>query len=64
MEDFRRQFVKDHFPELSRKDQVEVLKTLPPEDRLAGLTDEQILECLARRSAKPTAPARKPRRKK
>ncbi len=75
MEDFRRQFVKDHFPELTPEERKDVIKSLPPEEqqdvikslspetRLAGLTEEQIREYLNRLPAeRPSAP-RKPRRK-
>jgi hypothetical protein len=76
MEDFQRQFVKEHFSELSLTDQAEVLRklppekredviqSLPPEERLAGLTPEQIQAHLTRLSAKPSGPPRKSRRKK
>jgi hypothetical protein len=57
MEDFRRLFVKEHFPELSPKEKEEILRTLPPEDRLAGLTAKQIQEYLDRLSAEKGAPA-------
>jgi hypothetical protein len=76
MDDFRRQFTKEHFPELSATEQAELLRklppekredviqSLPPEERLAGLTPEQIQEYLAGLSARPSGPARKSRRKK
>jgi hypothetical protein len=64
MADFRRQFVKEHFPQLSDEEQEEVLRRLPPEKRLAGLTEEQIREYLDRLSSRQPAPKRKPRRKK
>lgn len=59
MEDFRRQFVKEHFPQLSPtekeevlqalppKERQEVLRTLPPEERLAGLPPEERLAGLS-----------------
>jgi hypothetical protein len=76
MEDFQRQYVKEHFAQLTPDEQrealqtlppekqQEVLQTLPPEQRLAGLSAEQIRQYLARLSPQPRAPARKPRRKK
>jgi hypothetical protein len=73
MEDFRRDFVKEHFPELTPEEQEEVLRSLPPETRLAGLppelrlaglSAEQIRQYLDRLTAGRPAPARKPRRKK
>ncbi len=75
MEEFQRQFVKDHFPKLTpeaRKDVIkslpqeereDMIKSLPPEERLAGLTEEQIREYLNRLSAERPAAPRKPRRK-
>jgi hypothetical protein len=67
MEDFRRQFVKEHFHELTPEEQEEVLKTLSPEQRLAGLSAEQIEQVrqyLDRLSAERPVTPRKPRRKK
>jgi hypothetical protein len=73
MEDFRRDFMKKHLPQLSPEEQREVLESLPPETRLAGLppetrlaglSPEQIrryLDLLA--GARPSAPS-KARRKK
>src|SRR5438094_362084 len=73
MEDFNRQYIKEHFPQLTPKEREEVLRALPPErrlaglppeQRLAGLSAEQIRQYLDQLSAgRPTAP-RKPRRKK
>src|SRR5437588_2687581 len=37
MEDFKRQYVKEHFAQLTPEEQQEVLRALPPEERLAGL---------------------------
>jgi hypothetical protein len=62
MEDFLREFAKKQFRRLSPTEKAEVLQELTPEQRLAGLTPEQILTYLNRLSAKP--PARKPLRKK
>jgi hypothetical protein len=64
MEDFNRQFVVDHFPELTPEQRKKALKAIPPEERLAGLTEEQIQEYLDRRSAGQSARTRKARRKK
>jgi hypothetical protein len=59
MEDFRRQFVKEHFAQLtpeeqrealellSPKQRREVLEALPPEERLAGLSLEERLAGLS-----------------
>src|SRR5262249_27536364 len=64
MEDFNRQYIKEHFPQLTPEEQEEVLRSLPPERRLAGLSAEQIRQYLARLSPERPAPPRKPRRKK
>jgi hypothetical protein len=63
MEDFQRQFVKEHFPKLTPEEQEEVLQALPPEKRLAGLSAEQIRQYLDRLSSERPAAPRKPRRK-
>jgi hypothetical protein len=71
MEDFNRDFVKKHFPKLTPKERADVIKSLPPEERLAGLppeerlaglTEEQIRQYLNRLSAERPAATRKPRR--
>jgi hypothetical protein len=63
MEEFQRQFVKEHFPKLTREEREDVIKSLPPEERLAGLTEEQIRQYLNRVPAECPAAPRKPRRK-
>jgi len=63
MEDFKRDYIKEHFAQLTLQEQEEVLKSLPPERRLAGLSAEQIRKYLDRLSARRPAAARKPRRK-
>jgi hypothetical protein len=42
-EDFNRQYLKEHSPQLTPEEQEEVLQSLPPERRLAGLPPEQRL---------------------
>ena len=73
MEDFNRQYIKEHFPQLTPEEQEEVLRALPPErrlaglppeQRLAGLSAEQIRQYLDRLTAGRRAAPRKPRRKK
>ena len=64
MEDFRRQYVKEHFAQLTPKEREEVLRALPPEKRLAGLSAEQIRQYLDRLTSGRPAATRKPRRKK
>ena len=64
MEDFNRQYIKEHFARLTPEEQEEVLRALPPEQRLAGLSAEQIRQYLDRLTAERPVAARKPRRKK
>jgi hypothetical protein len=76
MEDFNRQYAKEHFPQLTPQEQREalellspeqrreVLQSLPPEDRLADLSTDQIRQYLAQRAAGQPTGSRKPRRKK
>ena len=40
MEDSKRDYMIERFPELPAKDQEKVLQKLPPERRLAGMTEE------------------------
>jgi hypothetical protein len=76
MEDFKRQYIMEHFAELTPAEQLkalerlspehrrEVLQALPAEERLAGLSGEQARQLLEQLAAgRPTQP-RKPRRKK
>jgi hypothetical protein len=63
MEDFQRQFVKEHFAKLTPEEREDVIKSLPPEEqeevlralpretRLAGLSAKQIRQYLDRLSA-------------
>jgi hypothetical protein len=80
MEDFNRQYVKEHFRKLTAAEQQEVLRSLPPEvlqslppevlqslppeKRLAGLSAEQIRGYLDQLTAGRPSGPRKPRRKK
>jgi hypothetical protein len=76
MEDFRRDFVKEHFPELTAEEkrrllsslppeeQQEVLRSLPPKKLLGALSTEQIREYLDQQIASPRTKPRRPRRKK
>ena len=47
IEDFERDYFKKHFARLTTEEKLEVLKDLPPEQRLAGLAPEQLLAGLA-----------------
>ena len=73
MADFRRDYAKRHFLDLTRQEREEVLRALPAEERLAGLPAEELLAALPveeiRRyldgvTAGRKVPSRKPRRKK
>jgi hypothetical protein len=76
MEDFKHDYIKEHFPRLTPAEQREalerlspehrrkLLQSLPPEERLAGLSDEQVRQLLDQRGAGRAAEPRKPRRKK
>jgi hypothetical protein len=75
MEDFQRQYAKEHFAQLTPEEQREALRALspekqqefleglPPERRLAGLSPEQIRAYLDRLTSGKPAKSRKPRRK-
>jgi hypothetical protein len=64
MEDFKRDYIKEHFRELSAEELAAVLQSLPLEKRLAGLSEEQIRRYLDQRSAARPSRPRKPRRKR
>lgn len=64
MEDFKRQFVMEHFPELSDEEQEKVLRRLPAEKRLAGLTEDEIRQYLSRLASGHSTAKPKPRKKK
>ncbi len=64
MEDFKRDYVKEHFAQLTPQEQQELLQALPPERRLAGLSAEQIRQYLDQLAAGRPAQPQKPRRKK
>jgi hypothetical protein len=64
MEDFNRQYNKEHFLRLTPEEREEVLKALPPGERLAGLSAERIRQYLDRLTAGRPAAPHKPRRKK
>jgi hypothetical protein len=76
MEDFDRQYALKYFSQLTSAEQKkalqrltpkgrqELLQTLSPEERLAGLSPEEIRQYLDRLSSPRSGPARSPRRKK
>ena len=49
---------------LSAEDRRQILESLPPEERLAGLSEEQIRQFLEQLTAGRAAPPRKSRRKR
>jgi hypothetical protein len=76
MEDFLRDYVLEHFPRLTPQKQRkalellspeqrrELFQSLPMEERLAGLSEEQVRQFLDRLTADRAAGSRKPRRKR
>jgi hypothetical protein len=52
------------FPKLSPEERQELLQMLPPAERLAGLSEEQIRQYLDALAARHATPRRKPRRKR
>jgi hypothetical protein len=76
MEDFKRDYIKEHFARLTPEEQREalerlspehrrkLLQTLPPEERLVGLSEAQVRQLLDRLTADRPARPQKPRRKK
>lgn len=64
MQDFLREYNRKQFMRMTREEQQEALQQLTVEQRLAGLSAEQIQEYLDRLTAQKPAPAKKPRRKK
>jgi hypothetical protein len=76
MEDFKRDYIKEHFAQLTPQEQREalerltpehrreLLQSLTPEERLVGLSDEQIRQLLDQRAAGRKTQPRKPRRKR
>jgi hypothetical protein len=64
MDDFIRDYFKEKLAKLTPAERKVVLQSLPPEERLASLSEEQIQQYLDQRSAnRPTQP-RKPRGKR
>lgn len=61
MEDFRRDYVREHLKELTPKERLEGLS---PEERLKGLSPKVIEGILKKMKAERKTPPRKTRRKK
>jgi hypothetical protein len=64
MEDFKRDYLKEHLEKLPPDERREVLQSLPLEERLAGLSEEQIQHYLEQLRAVNPAKPRKTRGKK
>jgi hypothetical protein len=64
MDDFNRQYIKEHFAKLTPKEQEEVLQALPPEQLLGVLSVEQIREYLDQLSARRPTKSGTARRKR
>jgi hypothetical protein len=73
MEEFKRDYFKEHFVQLRPQEQEEVLRSLPPEKRLAGLspgarlaglTEEQVGRLLDQLATARASPSREPRRRR
>jgi hypothetical protein len=64
MEDFKRDYLKEHLSRLTPQELAEVLQALPPEARLAGLSEEEVRRLLDQRAAGRAARPRKPGRKR
>lgn len=76
LEDFNRQYLKQHYARLTPEErrellqdlpleeQGELLQAVPPERLLASLSADQIRAYLAKLSPEPPAPPARPRRKK
>jgi hypothetical protein len=70
MEDFKRDFLKEHLKDLTPEERLaglsleQRLAGLSPEERLAGLSAEEIERLLEQRKAKRPSCPRKPRRKR
>jgi hypothetical protein len=64
MADFKRDYIAEHFPELTEEERQEVLQKLAPEERLKGLSPQEIESYLNKLRAGLPAPRRRPRRKR
>jgi hypothetical protein len=64
MEDFNRQYIKEHFPKLTPQEQREVLQSLPPVELLSVLSAEQIRKYLDQLATNRPTKARTARRKR
>ena len=64
MEDYRRDYAKEHFMDLTPEERQEVLMKLSPEERLVGLSPEEIEQALTKLKAQQSGAAgKKPKRR-
>jgi len=63
MADFKRDFFRERFARLTPAEQRDVLASLSPEQRLAGLSEDQIRHYLELRTATRSTKKREPRKK-
>ena len=64
MADFRRDYILEHFPELTKQEQLSILRKLPLKERFKDLSPEDIQSYLQNLESERQAPKRKPRRKR
>jgi hypothetical protein len=63
MADYRRDYAKEHFKDLTAEERRELLRGLSAEERLAGLSAEEIAKCLKKSQSEPPSRKGKPLRK-
>ena len=64
MEDFQRDYAKEHFKDLTPEEQQELIQIMSPEQRLAGLSPQEIEQALEKLKAERAAQTRKKRRRR
>ena len=47
LEDFKHDYIKEHFKDLTPEEQREIIRSLPPKERLKGLPPKERLEDLS-----------------
>ena len=64
VKDFKRDYIVEHFPELTEEERLRLLRKLSAEERLKGLPPEEIESYLEKLRTERPASKRKPRRKR
>jgi hypothetical protein len=64
MADFRRDYIMEYFPRLTKEERARLLQQLPAEERLEDLPPEVIEAYLQKVRERPTVSRRKSRRKR